>query len=143
MIRRGADHLSVFVATLGWSREAYVEFVIDERVETLIGAHENAFLAFGGVPREVLYDNMRTSAFVLRSLSWRACMSDLQHERIAGLRAELRLGAVPGLYGGLAQGAVARETSFAGFLKEVLPGERDHRRAKAREMFARVAGLLG
>jgi transposase len=60
VIRRGADRLSVFVATLGWSRTSYVEFVTDERVESLIAAHENAFLAFGGVPREVLYDNMRT-----------------------------------------------------------------------------------
>lgn len=60
VIRRGADRLSAFVATLGWSRAAYVEFVVDERVETLIGAHENAFLFFGGVPKEVLYDNMRT-----------------------------------------------------------------------------------
>jgi transposase len=60
VIRRGADRLSVFVATLGWSRTAYVEFVGDERVETLIAAHENAFLAFGGVPRQILYDNMRT-----------------------------------------------------------------------------------
>jgi transposase len=58
--RRGPDRLSAFVATLGWSRTAYVEFVADERVETLIAAHENAFMAFGGVPREVLYDNMRT-----------------------------------------------------------------------------------
>src|SRR6266478_5065476 len=56
----GYTMLSVFVATLGWSRAAYVEFVTDERVETLIEAHENAFLAFGGTPREVLYDNMRT-----------------------------------------------------------------------------------
>ena len=60
VIRRGGNRLSVFVATLGWSRAAYVEFVTDERVETLIEAHENAFLAFGGTPREVLYDNMRT-----------------------------------------------------------------------------------
>jgi transposase len=59
-IRRGADRLSVFVATLGWSRAAYVEFVADERIETLIACHEHAFLAFGGVPREVLYDNMKT-----------------------------------------------------------------------------------
>jgi transposase len=58
--RRGENRLSVFVATLGWSRAAYIEFVTDERVETLIKAHENAFLAFGGTPREVLYDNMRT-----------------------------------------------------------------------------------
>ncbi len=60
VIRRGADRLSVFVATLGWSRAAYVEFVPDERLETLLACHEHAFLAFGGVPREVLYDNMRT-----------------------------------------------------------------------------------
>lgn len=60
VIRRGADRLSVFVATLGWSRAAYVEFVTDERLETLLACHEHAFLAFGGVPREVLYDNMRT-----------------------------------------------------------------------------------
>src|SRR4029078_10826399 len=60
VIRRGANRLSVFVATLGWSRATYVEFVTDERGETLIEAHENAFLAFGGTPREVLYDNMRT-----------------------------------------------------------------------------------
>jgi transposase len=60
VIRRGESRLSVFVATLGWSRATYVEFVTDERVETLIEAHENAFFTFGGVPREVLYDNMRT-----------------------------------------------------------------------------------
>lgn len=59
-MRRGRSRLSVFVATLGWSRAAYAEFVADERVETLIGCHERAFLAFGGVPREVLYDNMKT-----------------------------------------------------------------------------------
>ena len=60
VIRRGSNRLSVFVATLGWSRASYVEFVGDDRVETLIEAHENAFLAFGGAPHEVLYDNMRT-----------------------------------------------------------------------------------
>ena len=59
-IRRGRDRLSVFIATLGWSRMAYVEFVTDERMETLLGCHERAFYYFGGVPREVLYDNMRT-----------------------------------------------------------------------------------
>ena len=59
-LRRGTDRLSVFVATLGWSRAAYVEFVTDERLETLLAAHERAFLAFGGVPQKVLYDNMRT-----------------------------------------------------------------------------------
>jgi transposase len=59
-VGRGGDKLKVFIATLGWSRAAYVEFCDNERVETLIGCHENAMLAFGGVPVEVLYDNMRT-----------------------------------------------------------------------------------
>ena len=59
-IRRGPERLAVFIATLGWSRAAYVEFVSDERLATLLGCHERAFYFFGGVPREVLYDNMRT-----------------------------------------------------------------------------------
>ncbi|MBV9251792.1 MAG: IS21 family transposase [Acetobacteraceae bacterium] len=59
-VGRGADRLSVFIATLGWSRVAHVEFCDDERVETLIRCHENAFLAFGGVPQEVLFDNVKT-----------------------------------------------------------------------------------
>jgi DNA replication protein DnaC len=68
-------------------------------------------------------------------------VSDLQHARIAELCAELRLGAVPDLYGALAQNAVTGGASYAAFLEEVLRGERDARRARAREMFARVAGF--
>jgi len=60
VIRRRPDPLSVFVATLGYSRAAYVEFVTDEKLETLLACHKNAFVFFDGVPREVLYDNMRT-----------------------------------------------------------------------------------
>ena len=37
------------VATLGYSRSTYVEFVDNERVETLLGCHERAFEFFGGV----------------------------------------------------------------------------------------------
>jgi transposase len=59
-VGRGAEKLSVFIGTLGWSRAAYVEFCDNEQVETLIGCHENAFMAFGGVPVELLYDNMKT-----------------------------------------------------------------------------------
>jgi transposase len=59
-VGRGTERLSVFIATLGWSRMAYIEFCDDERVETLIRCHENTFVAFGGVTREVLFDNMKT-----------------------------------------------------------------------------------
>ena len=52
--------LSAFVATLGYSRASYVEFVSDERLETLLACHVAAFGWFGGVPKKVLYDNMKT-----------------------------------------------------------------------------------
>ncbi|GAB7129643.1 hypothetical protein JCM19000A_41510 [Silvimonas sp. JCM 19000] len=58
--RRGPTPLSAFVATLGFSRASYVEFVSDEKLPTLLACHEHAFEYFGGVPREVLYDNMKT-----------------------------------------------------------------------------------
>lgn len=54
------EKLSAFVATMGFSRATYVEYVTDERIATLVACHVNAFEFFGGVPREVLYDNVKT-----------------------------------------------------------------------------------
>jgi len=54
------QRISLFLATLGWSRFNYGEFVVNEQFETLRACHEHAFDTFGGVPSEVLYDNMRT-----------------------------------------------------------------------------------
>jgi DNA replication protein DnaC len=68
-------------------------------------------------------------------------VSGTQHERISELCAELRLAAVPDLYGATAQAAAARDASFSDFLEETLRGEREVRRARAREMFARTAGF--
>jgi len=60
VFRRGRDPLSAFVATLGYSRASFVAFVTSERFSVLRECHEQALAYFGGVPREVLYDNMRT-----------------------------------------------------------------------------------
>jgi len=68
-------------------------------------------------------------------------VSALQHQRLAELSRELRLSAVPDLYSAIAQSAVTKEASFTDFLEEILRAERDARRARAREMFARVAGF--
>ena len=57
---RGHPPLHAFVATLGWSRYTYVEFTRSEQFDALRICHQNAFAYFGGVPREVLYDNMKT-----------------------------------------------------------------------------------
>ena len=52
-----------------------------------------------------------------------------QHERITALAQELRLQALPDLYGAVAQSAAKRkDASYADFLEEVLKGERDARR---------------
>ena len=58
--RKGAHPLYAFCATLGYSRASYVEFVSDMKVATLIECHQNAFVVLGGVPRFLLYDNMKT-----------------------------------------------------------------------------------
>ena len=50
------DGLAAFVATLGYSRAAFIEYVTDERVETLVACHGHALEFFGGVPRSVLID---------------------------------------------------------------------------------------
>ena len=58
--RHGRAPLYAFCATLGFSRMSFVEFVTDMKVETLIACHQHAFEAFGGIPKRILYDNMKT-----------------------------------------------------------------------------------
>ncbi len=58
--RKGKNPLYAFVATLGFSRDAFVMFTTSQAFDVLRECHEAAFSFFGGVPREVLYDNMKT-----------------------------------------------------------------------------------
>lgn len=58
--RLNDQRISLFLTTLGWSRFTFGVFVDNERFETLRDCHEQAFDAFGGVPMQALYDNMRT-----------------------------------------------------------------------------------
>jgi transposase len=46
----------MFVMTLSWSRHQYVEFVWDQKVETWLRLHVNAFAFFGGVPGRIVPD---------------------------------------------------------------------------------------
>lgn len=57
---RGKQRIVAFVATLGYSRASFVEFAGDEQLETLLRCHQHAFDYFGGVPADILYDNMKT-----------------------------------------------------------------------------------
>jgi transposase len=55
-----------FVMTLGYSRMPYVQYTRDMKTDTMRACHIDAFKYFGGVPKEILYDNMKT-AFSLGS----------------------------------------------------------------------------
>lgn len=58
--RHGDATCYAFVATLGFSRRLFVRFVDSLAFESLRDCQIAAFEHFGGVPHEVLYDNMRT-----------------------------------------------------------------------------------
>jgi len=53
--------LYAFVMVLGYSRKAFVRFTTRMDQATLLACHALAFEYFGGIPHEVLYDNMRTA----------------------------------------------------------------------------------
>lgn len=50
-----------FVMTLSWSRHQYVEFVFDQKVETWLQLHRNAFEFFNGVPGRIVPDNLKAA----------------------------------------------------------------------------------
>ncbi len=60
VLRRARSPMSAFVATLGYSRMTFVTFVPDESFESVRDSLLLAFDYLGGVPREVLFDNMKT-----------------------------------------------------------------------------------
>ncbi len=52
--------LSCFVMVLSWSRGTFARFTLDQTLESFVRCHIEAFQAFGGVPRELLYDNLKS-----------------------------------------------------------------------------------
>jgi len=52
--------LSAFAMVMSWSRAVFVDFSLDQRMETFLEMHRRALEAFGGVPRRVLYDNLKS-----------------------------------------------------------------------------------
>lgn len=51
----------VFVMTLGFSRRMYCALVFDQRVETWLRLHVEAFEYFGGVPKVLVPDNLKAA----------------------------------------------------------------------------------
>ena len=53
--------LSFLVMVLCYSRQLYVEFTLAETLEHFLAAQQNAFISFGGVPRKVMVDNLKSA----------------------------------------------------------------------------------
>jgi len=51
----------VFTLVLGYSRHLWGRFVLRQDLPTLVRLHREAFTALGGVPRQILYDRMKTA----------------------------------------------------------------------------------
>jgi transposase len=61
-VRGVRTRVYLFVMVLGFSRYMYVEATADARSATFLACHARAFASFGGMPREVLYDNAKICA---------------------------------------------------------------------------------
>jgi transposase len=51
----------LFSMVLGYSRLLWARFAHRQTMQTVLGCHKAAFEAFGGVPRQILYDRMKTA----------------------------------------------------------------------------------
>ena len=53
--------LYAFVMVLSFSRAIYLRFFVSQSLSSFLYGHEFAFRWFGGVPRQLLYDNLKTA----------------------------------------------------------------------------------
>ena len=54
------SRIYAFVAILGYSRLAFVRFMDNMQIDSLLQCHEQLFEVLGGVPKQCVYDNMKT-----------------------------------------------------------------------------------
>jgi transposase len=62
-----AEHsLMAFVMVLSWSRRIFLRFYLDQRMANFLRGHEAALDAWQGVPRVLLYDNLKSAVLERR-----------------------------------------------------------------------------
>jgi transposase len=52
--------LYVFCMTLSYSRYLYIEFTVSMDIDTFLACHVHAFNFFGGIPKTIVYDNLKS-----------------------------------------------------------------------------------
>jgi len=104
--------LYCFNGVLGYSRMRYIEFTLDCKTETFIQCHVNAFQYFGGVTKEILYDNTKNvvlkRALMSSKSTWNPLFEDFN--KYYGFIPRL---CKPGKEGAKTKGKVERVVGFA------------------------------
>jgi hypothetical protein len=59
-VGRARRPLMAFVMVLSFSRQIYLRFFLNARMENLLRGHAGAFTAWGELPRVLLYDNLKS-----------------------------------------------------------------------------------
>jgi transposase len=65
-IGRARRPLMAFVMVLSWSRQIYLHFFLDARMDSFLAGHAGAWAARSGLPRVVLYDNLKSAVLERR-----------------------------------------------------------------------------
>jgi len=52
--------LSLFSMVMSWSRAIFIDFCFDQKMETFCRMHRRALEFFGGVPKKIVYDNLKS-----------------------------------------------------------------------------------
>jgi transposase len=60
-IGRARRPLMAFVMVLSWSRAIFLQFFLDARMESFLRGHVAVFSAWNGLPRILLYDNLKSA----------------------------------------------------------------------------------
>jgi transposase len=67
----GTKKLYAFVMTMGYSRRSFITLTTHMDSHTLLWCHIRAFQYFGALPKEILYDNMKTAFYCDPNGQWR------------------------------------------------------------------------
>lgn len=65
-IGKAVRALMAFVMVLAYSRRIFLRFYLDQRTSNFLRGHAEAFVSFGGIPRVLLYDNLKSAVLERR-----------------------------------------------------------------------------
>lgn len=61
VIGKAKRPIMAFVMILSFSRKIFLHFYLNQRTENFLRGHQEAFVSFGGVPKVLLYDNLKSA----------------------------------------------------------------------------------